>query len=94
MLKSILLFMAILGSSVNSYKILILYPTTSLSHQLPAMGLAEALLKKGHQVYFAGTDKLSVSFLLPFITLVFSFNLIPYLVKCITKTVSKNKKKN
>nr|XP_018912232.1 PREDICTED: UDP-glucuronosyltransferase 1-1-like isoform X1 [Bemisia tabaci] len=59
MLKPILLCMAILGSSVNSYKILILYPTTSLSHQLPAMGLAEALLKKGHQVYFAGTDKLS-----------------------------------
>nr|QPA18379.1 UDP-gluconosyltransferase [Trialeurodes vaporariorum] len=36
---------------VNSYKILIIHPTPSFSHQQPVMVLTEALIKKGHELF-------------------------------------------
>nr|XP_018896115.1 PREDICTED: UDP-glucuronosyltransferase 2B18-like isoform X1 [Bemisia tabaci] len=43
--------MSCLLTMVSAHKILIFQPTPSISHQQPAMGLTEALVKKGHDVY-------------------------------------------
>ncbi|XP_072161994.1 UDP-glycosyltransferase UGT5 [Bemisia tabaci] len=44
------------STTVFSHRVLILQPTPSYSHQLPAMGLTEALVKKGHDVFFLSPD--------------------------------------
>nr|QPA18388.1 UDP-gluconosyltransferase [Trialeurodes vaporariorum] len=50
MLRSVLLIL-ILGFAVNAFKVLILHPFPSISHQAPVMALTEALVKKGHQLF-------------------------------------------
>nr|QPA18373.1 UDP-gluconosyltransferase [Trialeurodes vaporariorum] len=56
MLLGSALIVLLLGSTVHSYNILFMNPTPSYSHQLPAIALTEALIKKGHHVFLVSTN--------------------------------------
>ncbi|CAH0389903.1 unnamed protein product [Bemisia tabaci] len=55
-LKLLLVSIFFLASCANAFKILILYPTPSYSHQISVMSIAEGLVKKGHEVFFVSPN--------------------------------------
>nr|XP_018901073.1 PREDICTED: UDP-glucuronosyltransferase 2B18-like [Bemisia tabaci] len=51
MIQRLIFFMVAFGSGAGAFKILVLYPTPSFSHQRPIMALTEKLVQLGHQVF-------------------------------------------
>nr|QPA18378.1 UDP-gluconosyltransferase [Trialeurodes vaporariorum] len=51
MVQIIILAILLQASRIDAYKILVLYPFPSFSHQQPMMVLTEGLVKRGHQVF-------------------------------------------
>nr|XP_018896857.1 PREDICTED: uncharacterized protein LOC109030376 [Bemisia tabaci] len=51
MISVISFFILTLGTSGGAFKILVLYPTPSFSHQRSIMALTERLVKEGHELF-------------------------------------------
>lgn len=61
MVQIIILAILLQASRIDAYKILVLYPFPSFSHQQPMMVLTEGLVKRGHQVFSVTPNGMSVS---------------------------------
>ncbi|CAH0391321.1 unnamed protein product [Bemisia tabaci] len=57
MMLKLLLLCLMICSTTFSFKILVLFPTPSFSHQRPIMALTEKLVKSGHEVFVVSPNK-------------------------------------
>lgn len=52
-----------ISCTTDAYNILIIQPGPTFSQQQPALGLAEILVKKGHNVFAVALNEVPVSFI-------------------------------